>query len=164
MANLCIGVLEKLRGYLVAPDGLNAQVHAIAVRDMVQFPEITERDVALRHAAVDLLDESGDSHYPVVYLFCERVENRIERKFAKFAGRIVVVADIRVSEDTVERLGQNAARLAEAFSVVLANHRGYWTDEVAFDGRYEIKFNPITEGGVNFVQTARIEIELLGHV
>lgn len=163
MANLAIAALETLRGYLLAPDGLNARVYAIAVRDMIRFPEIKDRNVVVRHASPELLDAGTTAIYPSVCLYCERIENRLERKFTEFAGRVFLVAEARVSGEDVEGLDGDAARLAEGVAETLAAHHGKWTEQLAFDGKYEVRFEPVREGGANFVQVARVEIELLAH-
>ncbi len=163
MANLCIAALEAMRGFLLAPDGLNSRVYAIAVRDMVRFPEIKEEHVLIRHALAELVDSSATSVYPAVYLYCDRIENRLERKFTEFAGRVFLTAEVRVSGEDVEGLDSDAARLAEALTDVLADHHGQWTANAAYDGRYEVRFKPVKSGGVNFLQTATVEIELLAH-
>lgn len=163
MANLCLAALERLRLHLVAPDGLNARLHALAVRDMVREPEIREGHVVIRRIPPNLADLGANSRYPAVYLWCEKLENRLERKFTSFSGRVTLAAEARVSSETIEGLGNSAARMAEALADVLAAHHGSWTEELAFDGRYDAVFGPVERGGLNYLQTARLEIELLGH-
>lgn len=161
MANLCIAALEKLRDYLLAPDGANHRAYAIAVRDMVQPPRICNPNIVMRHVTADLSDESEENVYPAVYLYCERLENRLERKFAAFSGRVHLVAEARVSGESVESIDGDAARLTEAVMSVLADHRGQWTPELAFDGKLDARLEPVKPGGAHFRQIARIEIELI---
>ncbi len=161
MANLCIAAIEKLREYLLAPDGANHRAYAIAVRDRVQPPLICDPNIVARHVTPELSDSSEDNLYPAVYLYCERLENRLERKFAAFTGRVHLVAEVRVSGESIASIDGNAARLAEAVMDVLADHRGQWTPELAFDGKLDARLKPVEPGGAQFRQTARIEIELI---
>lgn len=163
MANLAIAALETLRSYLAAPDGLNSRVYAIAVRDMVRFPEIKDVNILIRHASPELADVGTSSPYPAVYLYCDRIENRQERKFSEFAGRVFLVAEVRVSGEDIEGLDGDAARLAEGVTEVAAAHHGQWTQNLAFDGKHDVRFEAVRRGGANFVQTARIELELLAY-
>lgn len=162
MANLCIAALEQLRDYLLAPDGVDHRAYAIAERDCVQPPRICNPNIVMRHVNAELSDSSEEMAYPAIYLYCERLENRLERKFAAFSGRVHVVAEARVSGESIEAIDGDAARLTEAVMAVLADHRGQWTPELAFDGKLDARLESVEPGGVQFRQTARIEIELIG--
>ena len=162
MANLCIAAPLALRDFLLAPDGLNSRAYQIMVRDMVNLPELTEENVSLRHVSADLSDTSSPAIYPSVFLYCDSIENRLERKFTDFSGRIFLVADVRVSGEEISEIDGDVARIAEAVTEVLADHIGKWTDNLAFDGKFEVTFSPVRLGGVNYLQTAEINMELIG--
>ena len=147
----------------MAPDGLDQKSYAIAVRDKVQPPWIRRASVAVRHVRADLSEASSDNRYPEVLLYCERLENRLESKFAAFSGRAHLVAEVRVSGETLASIDGEAARLTEAVMDVLAENKGTWTQELAFDGRVDARFHPVERGGAHFRQTARVEIELIAH-
>ena len=117
----------------------------------------------LRHAAVDLDDRNSRTVYPAIYLYCESIENRLERKFSEFSGRLALAVDIRASGENVRELDGVAARIAEAVADTLANRRGRWNNNLAYDGKYKTKFEPVRRGGRHFVQTARVELDLLAH-
>jgi len=161
LANLAISALQALSTFLTAPDGVNHEAHKIAVRDMVRIPEIRPEQVLIRHASTALAEEAGPVTYPSVYLYCNRIENLLDSKFREFSGRIFLVAEVRVSDRSVRELDLHAARLAEATTSVLTNHRGKWTDCCSFDGRFDIGFDAVEEGGLRYLQTARVEIELI---
>ena len=161
MANVAIGALHALREFLIGPDGLNDKVHAIAVRDMVRIPEIRPEQVAIRHVDADLADRFTPTRYPSILLFCETVENRQESKFRAFSGRVGLVVALRASEHGIRELDLFTARLAEGVMNVLADRRGKWTETCAFDGSFRVEYGPVSRGGVEFLQEARVEIELL---
>lgn len=163
MANLSLAALQQMRSFLIAPDGLNQRLRALAARDMVHEPEIREDQVIVRQIGPDLADAASKSVYPAVYLWCSRLENRLEVKFTAFSGRATLVAEARVSQETVAELDGSAERFAEAVTDTLAEHHGSWTAELAFDGRYEVKFGAVERGGVGYLQAARIEVELLAN-
>ncbi|MBI1356543.1 MAG: hypothetical protein GC160_19550 [Acidobacteria bacterium] len=163
MANLGLAAVEKVREFLLAADGLEPRSYAIAVRDMVQPPRICNASVTLRHVQPGLSDASTDTVHPAVFLYCDRLENRLERKFTAFSGRVYIVAEAWVSGETLASIDGDAARLVEAVMDVLADHRGQWTPELAFDGKADARFQPCERGGRNYRQTARVEIELIAH-
>lgn len=163
MANLTLAAIEKMRALLLESGGLNDKLYEIARRDMVEPQTIADESLLVRHFGADASDANSDLEYPIVFLYCNRIENRLEAKFTEFSGRIFLTAEVRASEETLDLLDGQAARLAEAVTDALTPHRGKWTDHAAFDGRYETKFEAARVGGKNFMQTARVEIELLAH-
>jgi hypothetical protein len=163
MANLCLAALETLRGHLLTPGGLNDRLAAISERDSIGFPTLDGRHVAIRHLPPDLTDANTASVYPAVFIYCERLENRQEAKFSDFSGRLFLAADLRVTAEKPGQLDGMAARLTEAFTATLGLHRGRWTENLAFDGRYEVRFEAARLGGKNFLQTAKVTIELLAN-
>lgn len=163
MANLCLAAVGKLREFLLADDGANPKLDEIGARDMVHLPELTEENVVTQHVASKLAEENAPVTYPAVYLHCDRMENGLTTKFRRFAGEIFIVADVRVSNPRFEHLEEELGRYVEAVRGVLADHQGKWTDEIAFSGAYRVKYRELELGGFNFIQSARIEVELQAH-
>ena len=161
MANLCLAAAEHLRDLLLASDGLGPRLYAISQRDMAEIPNIMPPNVLLRRAEPDFQDENAETVYPAVLVYCERLENRLERKFTAFSGRVFLVADALVTGQTLESIDGDTERVAEAVMEVLAEHQGQWTENLAFDGRVEVEFEPPRRGAVNFLGRAKIRLELL---
>jgi hypothetical protein len=158
---LCLAAAEKLREYLLATDGLGPRLYEISQRDMVEIPNIMPPNVTLRHAEPDFLAEATETVYPAVMLYCDRLENRLERKFTAFSGRVFLVADLLVTGHTMESVDGDAERVVEAVMDVLAACRGQWTENLAFDGRLEVELDAVRRGAVNYLGRARVRIELL---
>lgn len=161
MANLCLAAAEQLRDYLLAADGLGPRLYAISQRDMVEIPNFMPPNVILRRADPNFHDEITETVYPAVLVYCERMENRLERKFTAFSGRVILVADVFVTGQTLESIDGDAERVAEAILEILAEHQGQWTDNLAFDGRLEVDFEAARRGAVNFLGRAKVRLELL---
>ncbi len=164
MANLCLAALEELRGFLLASDGINAALAEIAGRDQVELRILMEENVSIQNVPADLADQNVPVFYPALYLFCERMDNRLQEKFTRFSGAIFLVAEVRVSGERFTELGQQLTRYVEATTTVLGEHIGQWTEHLAYVGMFEVRFDEIRLGGRNFLQTARVEIALQGHV
>jgi hypothetical protein len=161
VANLCLAAAEKLKELLLAPDGLEQRLYAISERDMVEIPNFMPPNVVLRRAEPDFQDENAETVYPAVLVYCERLENRLERKFTAFSGRLFLVADILVTGHTLESIDGDAERVAEAVMDIVAEHHGQWTENLAFDGRLEVDFEAARQGAVNYLGRARVRLELL---
>ncbi len=161
MANLCLAAAEKLREFLLAPGGLGPRLYAISQRDMVEIPNIMPPNVILRRAEPNFQDENSETLYPAVLVYCERMENRLERKFTAFSGRLFLVADVFVTGQTLDSIDGDAERVVEAVMDVVSEHLGQWTDNLAFDGRLEVDFDPARRGAVNFLGRAKVRLELL---
>ncbi|MEX2302304.1 MAG: hypothetical protein WD733_15290 [Bryobacterales bacterium] len=163
MANLCLAAVTHLRGLFLAGDGLAYESGLIAARDGVELSGFTGDSVLVQNVASDLADESVPVQYPVVYLYTDRMDNRLVEKFRKFSGSIAVIAELRVSGERFTDLEGKLARYIEAVGVVLGRNQGSWTEHLAFSGAYEVRFERIRLGGKNFIQSARVEIELQAH-
>lgn len=163
MANLCMAALTHLRGLFLASDGLGYEAGLIAARDGVELGGFSEGSVLIQNVAPDLADENVPVSYPAVYLYADRMENRLVEKFRKFSGSVAVIAELRASGERFADLEGQLARYVEAAGIVLGRNQGSWTENLAFDGAYAVRFERIRLGGKNFAQSARIEIELQGH-
>jgi len=163
VANLCLGALEQLRAFLLAGDGINAALAGIGSRDGVHLPALSEQTVGIQNIPSELADENLAVVYPAVYLYCDRMDNQQIEKFAKFSGPLFLIADIRVSRENLGGLDQQLARYVEAVQAVLGSHLGKWTENTAYGGAHRVEFREARLGGRNFLQTARVEVELQAH-
>jgi hypothetical protein len=163
LANLCLAALAHLRGLFLASDGLNNEVGLIASRDGVELPGFTEGSVLVQNVASDLADENVAVLYPAVYLYSERMDNRLVEKFRRFSGSVSVTAELRASGERFTELEGQLSRYVEAAGAVLGRNQGSWTENLAFDGSFGVRFERIRLGGRNFVQSARLAIELQAH-
>jgi hypothetical protein len=163
VANLCLGALEKLRAFLLAGDGVNAALAGISSRDGVHLAALSEPTVGIQNVPAELADENLAVVYPVVYLYCDRMDNLQIEKFTRFSGPLFLIADVRVSQEHLAGLDQQLARYVEAVQAVLGSHLGKWTENAAYGGGHRVQFREVMLGGRNFLQTARVEVELQAH-
>ena len=143
MANLCWAALEKLRAALISSG-----------------KPFEERSVLVHNVAPDLADENCATVYPAVYLYAARMENLPRRKFAGFSGPIRLVADLRCTGERYDGLEKQITAYVEAAAAALAANKGSWGDGLIYSGAYAVKFEPVKLGGRNFIQSAKIELEI----
>ena len=150
--------LEKLKGIVLL--GGNAALADVAARDQMQWKLLDEKSVLLENVGADLADQNRSVIYPAVYLYSARMENVLRRKFNGFAGPIRFVADVRCTRERYDGLERELAAYVEAVTMALGNNAGAWGQNLTYSGAYAVKFEPVKLGGKNFIQSAKIEIEV----
>ncbi len=158
MANLCISGLEKLKSIVLLSG--NAALGEIAARDQVQWKLLDEKSVLLENVPADLADQNRSVIYPAIYLYSSRMENVLRRKFNGFAGPIRFVADVRCTRERYDGLERELSAYVEALTTALGNNAGSWGQNLIYSGAYAVKFEPVKLGGKNFIQSAKIEVEV----
>lgn len=163
MANLCLAALEYLRGAVLAPDGINPAISAIAARDNVALGALQESQVLVQNIPADLADENEAVVYPNISIYSKTLDNVLLEKFAKYSGPMTLAMEVRVSAERYLLLERELARYVEAATEVLGARRGQWTPNLAYNGGYKVEFKEVRLGGKNFIQSARIEAGLIAH-
>ncbi len=154
MANLCIVGLEKLKGILLA------DANALLAAGGKKLLE--EKAVRVENVPADLADENRSTVYPAVYVYAARMDNVLRSKFAGFSGPIRLVADVRCTGERYEGLEEELTSYVEAVTTAVAGSAGPWAEGLVYSGAYTVKFEPVKLGGRNFIQSARVELEVEG--
>jgi hypothetical protein len=159
LANLSITALEKLQAILLT--GANEALASIAARDGTYWKPLEDKSVVMENIPADLADQNRSVVYPAVYIYCVRMENLQRRKFSGgFAGPIHLVADVRCSGERYTGLESALTSYVEAVTTGLARNVGSWGENLAFSGAYTVKFDPVRPGGRNFIQSAKVELQV----
>ncbi len=151
---------STLAGFLQADSGVAAGIAAVTLRENVELASIPAAQILAQNVAAELAERTPGVKYPVVYVYCERIENRLTEKFRRFSGIARLVTEVRASQDRLEGLEQRVQLYVEAVTEVLENKRGKWTDGVFYGGGYEVKFDAVRHGGKNYLQTAKVMIDV----
>lgn len=158
MGNLCMAGLERLRSVLLT-DG-NAELAAIGGRDRVYWKPLEEKSVVLENIPADLADQNRSTVYPAVYVYPARMENVLRQKFAGFSGPVKLVADVRCTRERPEGLEREVAAYVEAVAGALERNKGSWGAGLVYSGAYTVKFEAVKLGGRNFIQSAKVELDV----
>ncbi len=158
MANLCWAALGKLRS-VVTGDG-NRALGEIAARDGSYWKPLEERSVLVHNVAADMADHNRGTVYPAVYLYALKMENLPRQKFAGFSGPVRLAAEVRCTGERYDGLERELTTYVEAVTTALAENTGAWGEGLVYSGAYAVKFEPVKLGGRNFIQSARIELEI----
>jgi hypothetical protein len=151
---------QKVLGVLTAGSGLPAAVEALNVQQGLTLPRFAVQQIIAQNVAPELAELSTISHYPLVYVYCNKVVNQLLEKFRTFSGNAQMVVEARVSQDRLDQIETNLQAYVDAITQVLDNSRGDWGDGIFFDGGYEVTFGGVKHGGRNFLQIAKVAFEL----
>lgn len=160
MARAATIALGEFGRILRADDGVAAASAALTQIGELNIPILTGAEILDLHAAPELTEKSATIKYPVLYLYCERLENKLREKFRTFSGTAELTAELRVSHDHIGGLQQQVQTYVDAITDVLDAKRGPWGDNVFFTGGYEVTFGPVKRGGRNYLQIAKVRFDV----
>lgn len=145
---------------LASGTGLPFTVPELAQAAGVELAPIGPGQIAAENVAFEMAEKTAGVTYPAVYVYCEKVTNKLTEKFRTFSGTAGMAIEIRVSRNHLEKLGRDLHFYAAAATQVLDNQRGDWGNGMFFTGGYEVAFGPVKRGGSNFLQAAKISFEV----
>ena len=160
MANIAKTAVDKLAALLKAPEGLNANVAALAEAEQLTLPQIPERLLIAQNVAVEVTERATELKYPAMNLYCETLVNELREKFRTFSGRAGMAMEVRLSQDRLEGLEDVLRLYVDAATQVLERNHGDWGGGLFYGGGYQVAFRPVARGGKHLVQTAKITFEL----
>jgi hypothetical protein len=158
------GISGQLTGAVVSRlratnDGVNTRIGAMELSDS-HLKAMGIRSITALHAGVEISEKSGNAHYPLLLVYCDRMSNALKEKFRRFSGKAHLVIEIRHSEDRLELLDAGTQVYVDAVCALLDDSRGDWGDGAFYAGGYEVGFEPIIRGGKNFLQRAKVGFEI----
>lgn len=159
MSRPAVIAARQLAAILRGDRGLRSKLDALRTQE-VGFEPVVEPEILEAAISADLSEKTSATLYPAFHVYCQKVKNRLTEKFRVFSGTAELAVDIRVTHDRAERLHEQLQLYVQAVTDVLDSHRGTWITGVFFTGGYEVEFQPVKRGGKNFIQSARVALEL----
>jgi len=156
MAQVTRALTGRLAEMLAGAGGLP---YAVGTRAELGSPAASPVVLA-QSISHELADRTAGVQYPAVYVYCEKLTNELREKFRAFSGKARLVIEVRVSHDRLEELGKMLDFYVEAVTSVLDSRRGDWGNGAFYAGAYEVSFGPVKHGGKNFIQTAKVSLEV----
>src|ERR1700722_5777686 len=135
-------------------------VERLAVDAGITVPGIAAAQIVNQNVSVAISERALAVIYPAVHVYSDRVRNLLTEKFRTFSGKIRTMAEVRVSQDRLDGIEDQLRLYADAVTQVLDSNRGSWGQGVFFTGGYEVNFDPVTQGGRNFLQVAKVSFEV----
>ncbi|MDP9053227.1 MAG: hypothetical protein M3N93_02850 [Acidobacteriota bacterium] len=158
------GLIGTLTDILVSrlsstTDGVTVRANAIARGDStVQAAGI--RAILTQNASVDITEKAGYAQYPALLVYCDRMSNTLTEKFRRLSGRAHAVVEVRHSQDRIETIETNLQVYVDAVCALLDDSRGDWGSGLFYTGGYDVVYEPVTRGGKNFLQRAKVGFDV----
>ena len=160
VARIASATTETMLGLLRASGGLSATIAEIAFREKVKLDELGESQMFAGNVPVDLADRSCLGRFPLLHVYCDRVRNLQREKFRGFSGTARVTIELRASDERMEKLERKLQLYVDALTEVLQRNRGDWGQGMSYGGGYEIQFSAVKSGGKNYLQVAKLVLEV----
>lgn len=161
MAQTASVVTGIFTGFLSATDtGMNSAVATAAADSGIPLAPIAPAYIVSQNMSTEIYERSNVVKYPLVQIYSDRVRNLLTEKFRTFSGKVRTVAEVRVSQDRIEGLEDQLRLYVDAVTQILDSNRGGWGQGVFYTGGYELAFDPVKQGGKNFLQMAKVTFEV----
>ncbi len=165
MAQTASVTAEVFAGYLTATgtgteSAINIAVATAALDAGINLAPVPAFYIVTQNMSIELWERAGVVKYPVIQVYSDRVRNLLTEKFRTFSGKIRTVAEIWVSHDRFEGIEERLRLYADAVTQILDSNRGSWGQGAFYTGGYEIVFDPVKQGGKNFLQVATVTFEV----
>jgi hypothetical protein len=157
-ANVVTGLFT---GFLNDPaSGIVQAVTKLISDTGVSVPAISARQIRNQNVSAAISEKALAVIYPTVQVYSDQVRNLLTEKFRTFSGKIRTVAEVRVSQDRIEGIEDALRVYVDAVTQVLDSNRGNWGQGAFFAGGYQVNFEPVMQGGRNFLQIAKVSFEV----
>lgn len=161
MASTASVATELMVGFLTAEEnGVGAAIAQIVRETGAMLAPIPAAHIFNQNVSFELEEKALIVKYPSINVYSDRVRNLLVEKFRIFSGKVRTVVEVRVSQDRLEGIEQSLRLYVDAVTQVLDDNRGTWAQGAFFAGGYEATFEPVRHGGRNFLQIAKVVIEV----
>ena len=145
---------------LTSVPGMNGKLDVLAQLENLSLPPLGEKQITIQNISVEIADRSSEAKYPAVYIYCDKIANLLIEKFRSFSGKVHMAVEVRLSQDRLDELERKLQLYVNAITLILEQSRGDWGGGMFYAGGYEVAFGPVKHGGRNFLQIAKITLEV----
>lgn len=149
-------VVAKLQS---STDGVNVRIGAIEQADAT-LTAIGIRAVTSANVPVDIAEKAGKGVYPSLAVYCTKVSNTMKEKFREFSGTAQMVVEVRHSQAQLQGIETNLQVYVDAVCALLDDTRGDWGGGTFYAGGYDVSYEPVVQGGRNYLQRAKVGFEV----
>ncbi len=160
MASIGNTLTAKVADILSSAPTIEDRVAALAAAQGIEMRPAALHPVVVQHTPFDLADKSLQARYPAIYVYCDKLSNTLKEKFRIFSGKGHLQIEVRYSQDRLEEIDARMQLYVEAVCNVLDASRGDWGGGAFYTGGYEAVFSPVRAGGHNFLEIAKIGLEV----
>lgn len=136
-------------------NGVNARIATIEANDTT-LKGVGFRSFTSENVSIDIAENAGQSQYPALLVYCDRVQNLQKEKSRAFSGKVHLVIEVRQTQEKLTMIESNTEMYVDAVCALLGDARGDWGDGASYSGAYQVDYEPVVKGGKNFVQRAKV--------
>ena len=152
---------QKMVEFLSANgNGVNSAVGQLANDTGITLVPLSPASIVNENVPPALIEKARPLKYPSMHVYTDRIRNLLTEKFRTFSGKVRTVTEVRVSQDRIEGIENQLRLYVDAVTQVLDAKRGSWGQGAFYTGGYEVSFDPVQHGGLNFLQVARVSFEV----
>jgi hypothetical protein len=160
MAGLIGSLTSKVVSRLgSSTDGVSTRVGAIMQADPM-VKAIGVRTILAQNASAEITEKAGQAHYPALLVYCDKMSNSLKEKFRQFSGKAHIVVEVRHSQDGLDTIEANLQTYVDAVCALLDDSRGDWGNGAFYTGGYDVVYDPVSRGGRNFLQRAKVGFDV----
>jgi hypothetical protein len=89
-----------------------------------------------------------------------QVIQHAKEKFREFSGKAHAFVEVRYSQDTLEGIESSVQVYVDAVCAMLDDSRGDWGSGLYYTGGYDVSYEPVGRGGLNFLQRAKVGFDV----
>jgi hypothetical protein len=165
MAQTASVVTGIFAGFLSAADtgietSINQAIATAALDSGIPLAPVPAAYIVTQNMSIEIWERASVVKYPLIQVYSDRVRNLLTEKSRTFSGKIRTVTEVRVSHDRIEGLEDRLRLYVDAVTQVLDANRGSWGQGAFYTGGYEVTFDPVKQGGKNFLQVAKVTFEV----
>ncbi|MBI4893435.1 MAG: hypothetical protein HY821_22630 [Acidobacteria bacterium] len=149
-------VVEAIQELLEGESGLTASLEALKAAYIRDEHQPDTAQLVLSKIPAEMQERAWGVKYPVLQVYCDRIESRPVERLRRFSGRVRVVVEIRVSGDRLNALSDRLHYYLDAVRDVVERNAGCVREGLYLCQEYEVQVEPVKKGGQNFLQAARI--------
>jgi hypothetical protein len=135
--------------------GVNARIATIEANDST-LKGVGIRSILTENVSIDIAESAGQTQYPALLVYCDKVQNAMKEKSRNFSGKVHLVIEVRQTQEKLNLTETNTELYVDAICALLGDARGDWGDGASYSGAYQVDYEPVVKGGKNFVQRAKV--------
>jgi hypothetical protein len=148
--------VEQFRALLEAETGVAASLEALKeIYGQVEVPPACAR-VLFARVPPELHEKTVGLRYPLVHVYCDRLESQRTERFRRFSGVMRMVVEVRMSQDRLEGMTEKLHWWVDAIRDVVERSAGCVGGVMYLDGDYQVSIDPVRKGGLNYLQVGKI--------
>ena len=140
-------------------DGVNVRIGAMEQADSSLQSAGLQTIVAL-NASVEISEKTGYVQYPALLVYCDKLSNTLKEKFRQFSGKAHAVVEVRYSQDNLNGIESSTEVYVDAVCALLDDSRGDWGSGLFYTGGYDVSYEAVGRGGLNFLQRAKVGFDV----